>query len=140
MPSFYTNPTKYLWEVLIADSCDIIDQEDVYDDFLDECYSFESVGGVFTYMNPSTVMAECDSVAYEQGKDEYFGDSETFIFSPDEVDCFYKDDVEFFLRSLVTEIESDENHLGDLYQDTYTTHQFTYDQLLAEINKILEDF
>ena len=48
-----------------------IDTEERYRDMLDECYSFDSVGGIFSSMQPSRVLEEVDPVAYRCGMNDY---------------------------------------------------------------------
>jgi hypothetical protein len=55
----------------IASECSEADTDRMYNDMLDECYSFENVGGIFSHMQPSRVLAECDPVAYRCGKNDY---------------------------------------------------------------------
>ena len=55
-------------EARVAEELTAIDTETLYDEMLDECYSFESVGGPFAGMSPSRVLAEVDPVAYRCGK------------------------------------------------------------------------
>lgn len=38
-----------------------------YDDMLDEIYSFERVGGIFSNMQPSMILRTCDITAYNVG-------------------------------------------------------------------------
>lgn len=48
-----------------------LDMDSRYDDMLDECYSFEDVGGPFASMLPSNVLSECDPVAYRCGFNDW---------------------------------------------------------------------
>jgi len=48
-----------------------IDTEESYKDMLNECYSFESVGGIFADMEPARVLEEMDPTAYRCGKNDY---------------------------------------------------------------------
>lgn len=47
---------------------------ETYDDMLDECFSFGSVGGVFVYMRPSEVLEKVDNVAYHSGFCDWLDD------------------------------------------------------------------
>ena len=51
-----------------------VDTEQAYNDMLDECYSFKSVGGIFACMEPHRVLEVMDPIAYRCGKNDY-GDS-----------------------------------------------------------------
>ena len=48
-----------------------VDMEELYNSMLDECYSFESVGGIFACMEPHRVLEEIDPIAYRCGKNDY---------------------------------------------------------------------
>jgi len=48
-----------------------VDTEEMYNEMLDDCYSFESVGGPFTCMEPHRVLEEVDPIAYRCGKNDY---------------------------------------------------------------------
>jgi len=55
----------------IADNCTPVDREAAFDAMLDDCYTFEKVGGPFAGMWPSRVLRECDPVAYRCGVNDY---------------------------------------------------------------------
>jgi hypothetical protein len=59
------------WRARIESDCDKVDMEAMYSDMLDECYSFESVGGPFVYMSPSKVLESMDSTAFRCGLNDY---------------------------------------------------------------------
>ena len=64
---------------------------DRYNEMLDDCYSFASVGGIFAHMSPSEVLKKCDEVAYRCGFSDWL-DSEEYVevgdlhFAPDAID------------------------------------------------------
>lgn len=62
----------------IADECKAIDPEARFDDMLDECYSFDAIGGPFAHMSPSRVLKECDPTAYRCGVNDY-ADGEDWV-------------------------------------------------------------
>jgi len=62
----------------IQAECSIVDRQAQFDDMLDECYSFDSVGGPFACMSPSSVLKEVDPVAYRCGVNDYFGTDDSF--------------------------------------------------------------
>ncbi len=80
-----------------------VNLEGLYDDMLDECYSFKSVGGIFAHMQPSRVLAKCDPTAYRCGMNDY-EDSLGLI----EIggDYFDADDCEEQREKLVEEMDS----------------------------------
>ena len=55
----------------IADNCQIVDREAAFDSMLDDCYTFQKVGGPFSHMSPSRVLRDCDPVAYRCGVNDY---------------------------------------------------------------------
>lgn len=103
-------------EAHIADNCKAIDREARFDDMLDECYSFDKVGGPFENMSPSRVLKEVDPIAYRCGVNDW-ADGEGWIeidgenYDSDEVgkakDSFV-DDLESEISDLETEIEEEE--------------------------------
>lgn len=48
--------------------------EEAFDEMLDECYSFESIGGPFACMTPSRVLREMDPIAHRCGVSEMSDD------------------------------------------------------------------
>ena len=58
-------------EAKVKEELTAIDTEQRYDDMLDECYSFKSVGGIFAHMLPSRVLEEMDPIAYRCGKNDW---------------------------------------------------------------------
>lgn len=95
----------------VKDKCRPVDTDELFNSMLDECYSFESVGGPFAHMLPSKVLEEMDPVAYRCGKNDWV-DSERLVeidgndYQPGDVD----DAQEEFIEEL-------ENELGDLQGD-----------------------
>lgn len=68
-----TNAKEILdqWRTRIESDCDKVDMEQRFRDMLDECYSFEAVGGPFAHMSPSKVLAELDPIAFRCGLNDY---------------------------------------------------------------------
>lgn len=97
-------------ESRIAAELTLIDPEARFNDMLDECYSFESVGGPFAHMSPSRVLKECDPVAYRCGVNDY-ADGEEWV----EVGDSYYDqgDVEKIKDALMEELEGVESDLEE---------------------------
>ncbi len=87
----------------IIDEISAIDADKSYDEMLDECYSFKSVGGPFEYMSASTVLREVDPTAYRCGFSDYV-DSQGWI----EFDDGYRehDDCERVRDEMIAELES----------------------------------
>lgn len=55
----------------VKDELSPVDVESRFNDMLDECYSFESVGDPFAHMQPSRVLRECDETAHRCGVNDY---------------------------------------------------------------------
>jgi hypothetical protein len=58
-------------EAFITEELSPPDLDSLYDDMLDECYSFEKVGGPFACMSPSSVLKEVDPIAYRCGLNDW---------------------------------------------------------------------
>ena len=85
-----------------------IDTDTLYDDMLDECYSFDSVGGPFATMSPARVLAEVDPVAYQCGKSDWLdGESRD---EWEEIDGEYYDqrEVEELRDEVTDELDAEE--------------------------------
>jgi len=101
----------------IVAECSAVNVESRYDDMLDECFSFEQVGGIFAHMSPSRVLLECDPTAYRCGMNDWLdGERENIV----EVgsDYYDNDDVnkarEEFIDGLRDELKELETELGEL--------------------------
>jgi fructose-specific component phosphotransferase system IIB-like protein len=90
-------------EAHIVAECKQIDREARFDEMLDSCYSFDSVGGPFAHMSPSRVLRECDPIAHRCGVNDY-ADSESWV----EVDgeSYDQDEAEKAKESFVEDLES----------------------------------
>lgn len=88
----------------IEAECKGIDTEQAYDEMLDDCYSFSSVGGPFSGLRPSRVLQECDATAYRCGFSDWL-DSEEYT----EIDgVYYRDDeIDDARESFVADLQSD---------------------------------
>jgi hypothetical protein len=62
----------------VKENCTPIDREKRFSEMLDECYSFEKVGGPFEHMSPAKVLEEMDPIAFRCGVND-FGDEEGWI-------------------------------------------------------------
>lgn len=56
-----------------------INHEEIYDNFLDDCYELYKIGNLEFY--PSDIMKSCDPIAYRCGMNDYFGDIDIKDFS-----------------------------------------------------------
>lgn len=94
----------------VTSECTAIDADSRYDEMLDDCYSFEKVGGIFANMSPSRVLRECDPVAYRCGMNDWL-DSEQYV----EIDSDYYDqrDAEKAKDDYIEEMEGRESGLEE---------------------------
>ena len=96
--------------------CSTVDVDCAYDEMLDECYSFKCVGGIFQYMSPSRVLAECDPTAYRCGKNDWL-DGERDRWVEIEGDYYDRGDVddakEEFVDDLKAKLEELEEELAE---------------------------
>lgn len=89
----------------ITDECTSVDVDAQYSDMLDECFSFESVGGIFASMLPSRVLKEIDPVAYRCGMNDWL-DGAGYV----EIDGNYygSDDVNDARESFIATLDNEE--------------------------------
>jgi hypothetical protein len=62
-------------EAYVSDNCEPIDLDAYFREMIDECYSFDSIGGPFKGMLASTVLEKVDPIAFRTGLND-FRDSE----------------------------------------------------------------
>lgn len=82
----------------VLDELTPIDMHERYDEMLDECYSFESVGGIFASMSPSRVLKEMDPTAYRCGFNDWIdgelGETVETVEGIDDDQYYDKDEVD----------------------------------------------
>lgn len=120
-----------------------LEVKSMYDDMLDECYDLSTVGGPFSYMQPSRVLEECDPVAYRCGFTDWT-DGERFY----EVDgeYYHGTDLERVKDELIDELESELSDLqedidvlcSDDDQEVTSEFEATHQNLLNQITILLE--
>lgn len=93
-----------LLEAHVVDNCTAIDHEATFDAMLDECYSFENVGGPFACMTPSRVLKETDPTAYRCGVTDYMDSLGTVEVNGDDYD---PEDAEKAKEEFIDKIDSD---------------------------------
>lgn len=71
MPTEQAKPIVSRLEAFITEELTAPDLDSLYDDMLDECYSFKQVGGPFANMLPSRVLREVDPIAYRCGFNDW---------------------------------------------------------------------
>ncbi len=112
--------TKAIDELMerVRDELSPVDADKSYDDFLDEIYSFESLGGIFAYMLPSNVLEKCDPVAYRCGFTDWLDGEDLIDVGVGCEEYYRKEDMEQVRDDLVSELESElsdlEDELGDI--------------------------
>jgi hypothetical protein len=140
----------------IRDELSPVDADKSYDDFLDECYSFESVGGIFKYMQPSKVLEKMDPTAYRCGFSDWLDGEDLIDVGVGDCEYYLKEDMEQVRDDLVSELESElsdfEDELEELKDQraviesdddeaigkTETSIEITQDEIAALEQKIKE--
>jgi hypothetical protein len=95
-----------------------IDMDARYVDMLDECYSFNSVGGPFAHMSPARVLKEVDPVAYRCGfndwEDSELRDSRDIEEYPEgSGEVYNKTELDKLREEVSDEIEAEEAEAAD---------------------------
>lgn len=109
------------------------DAHEAYDEMLDECYSFESVGWPFKHFRPSKVLEKLDPVGYRSGyndwldsvSDQYYEASDGELYTAkdvndaaDEVDAEINEELEALEEQIAEEVmlgeASDAVRIGEL--------------------------
>jgi hypothetical protein len=94
--------TEWVIEHLVKEHCEPIDEEELFEEMLDECYEEVKLGNLSWY--PSHVMKNLDPIAFRCGVSEYIdglvSDGEYF-----EYDGGYYDFVD--IENMLDEIEAD---------------------------------
>lgn len=120
----------------IESECDAIDCEKAFDEMLDECYSFEDVGGPFASMCPSRVLKECDPVAYRCGVNDYFGSGNEYVEIAAET--YRSDEVEAARESFLDELDSQISDLETEINDAEAEEDLNVSEV-AEMKRKLAD-
>ena len=122
----------------IEQECEKVDTYANYNEMLDECYSFESVGGIFSHMQPSRVLKECDETAYRCGYNDWL-DSERDVLIEVNNDHYRAEDVdearEKFVYELNLELSELEAELTDLEADESPDDANEIEKLQDEIKR-----
>ncbi len=94
----------------IEGECKAVDREERFDQMLDECYSFDSVGGPFEHMSPSSVLKEVDPIAYRCGVNDWADSERWYEIGSDYYDS---DEVHKARDEFIDELESELSELED---------------------------
>lgn len=107
-----------------------IDREQRFRDMLDECYSFDAVGGPFACMSPSKVLEEMDPTAFRCGVNDYMDGENTVEIDGEDYDRREAEKAkEEFIDDLNDEITDAEN---DFDEDDEDADRTELDRLIAE--------
>lgn len=120
----------------IEAECSAIDREGVFDDMIDECYSFESVGGPFAHMSPSRVLREVDPIAHRCGVNDYFGTDDSYIEVGNET--YRKDEVDEARDSFLEDLENECSDLETEIEDLESEEDPSVQELAAKKRQLFE--
>lgn len=101
----------------IRDDLYEVDADKAYDEFLDEIYSFDSLGGIFASMQPSRVLEKMDPVAYRCGFSDWLGGEDLIDIGKGVTEYYRRDDMEEILDAFVGELESERDDLQSELDD-----------------------
>lgn len=121
----------------IRNECDEVDADKEYDVFLDECYSFRTVGGPFAYMCASKVLEECDPVAYRCGFSDWLDGEDLVDIGVGGYEYYWRDDCEQERDKFIEELEGYLSDLDDERSELEDPENETSaEQLDLELNRI----
>lgn len=100
----------------VSDNLTPVDGKSRYADFLNDCYSFDSIGGPFAYMRPADVLKAMDPTAFRCGVNDYLDGDEFTYFEGD-----YYDSREF--DQAKEEYESELNDQIDYCETEYEEYE-----------------
>lgn len=110
MTSTKSELVREMLDAVIAD-CTAVDREQRFRDMLDECYSFDAIGGPFSHFLPSKVLEELDPIAFRCGVNDYMDSEGTVEIDGDDYDSRDVDTAaeEYLdgLRNELSDLESD---------------------------------
>ncbi len=122
----------------IRNECTEVDADKAYDDFLDECYSFKIVGGPFAHMCASTVLEECDPVAYRCGFSDWLDSEDLVDIGVDRDEYYRRHDCEQERDKFIDELEADIEH-WESQQDDIDEESETYAEEFADFEALIDD-
>lgn len=86
---------------VVKEELTVIDMDERYRQMLNDCYSFDQIGGPFAYMSADRVLEEMDPVAYRCGFNDWLDGEEVW-----EIDGEYYDERE--VENILEDIENRE--------------------------------
>lgn len=103
----------------VEENCKAIDTDELYAQTLDECYSFETVGGPFGHMRPSDVLREMDPTAYRCGRNDWLdGEDITEVRREDYSTADLEEVREGLLSELEDELSDVDDQIAELEEDS----------------------
>ena len=113
----------------VEEDCDGVDTDELYDEMLNECYSFEDIGGPFSCMLPAFVLKTMDPTAYRCDRNDWV-DGEDITEVRGEV--YNTRDIEEVRDGLLSELEDELSELDDQSSELDEDSD-DYEQELAEL-------
>ncbi len=130
------NPVIDRLQKHIEAECKTVDREAQFDDMLDECYSFKSVGGIFANMSPSSVLKEVDPTAYRCGVNDYFGTDDTYTEFAGET--YLVEDLESAKQEFIGEIELEISTLESEIEEAKADEDANIQELAAQERQLAD--
>ena len=123
---------KQSWNDRVVANCQAFSMEESYDEMLNGCYSFKSVGGPFGHMKPASVLEEMDPTAYRCGLNDYADSMRDTAVELSNGDYYTVDDCNEVKAEIETELESE---LEELQADEDSDKEE-----LEALETLLDDF
>ena len=99
----------------IKENCTPIDREARFDQMLDECYDFNSVGGPFSHMVPSQVLKAMDPTAYRCGVNDHMDGEDTYEIDGETYDMAMVEEArDEFVSDLELDLSCAETAISDI--------------------------
>lgn len=122
----------------VQSECSSVDMEQRFRDMLDECYSFEKIGGPFSHMSPSRVLEEVDPISFRCGVADH-SDSENVYEI--EGEYYDSDKVDEARESFLNDLRETETGLEmdvEAELDAEVGTEGTSEEQLAEVRAKIE--
>lgn len=99
----------------VKSECSVVDMEQRFRDMLDECYSFDKIGGPFAYMSPSRVLEEVDPTAFRCGVSDQSDSENVYEIEGEYYDVSKVDEArDEFVADLQSELDEAQAELDEL--------------------------
>lgn len=120
----------------VKSECSPVDMEQRFRDMIDECYSFDKIGGPFSHMSPSRVLEEVDPTAFRCGVSNQSDSENVYEIDGDYYDSDKVDEArDEFVADLQTELDEAQTGLDveDNLEEGEERNEETVADLTAEI-------